>query len=49
MVSFSGHLNLGNIFLQGNLVEVSDIENFILGVPSQYRSYITEHRRCNVS
>jgi len=43
-----GHLHLGNIFIEDGNVRLGDIENFILGLPPYYRTFLTYHRKCNV-
>ncbi|XP_067934942.1 PX domain-containing protein kinase-like protein isoform X2 [Watersipora subatra] len=42
-----GHVHLGNVFIEDGNVRISDIENFILGVPPAYRTFATYHRKCN--
>lgn len=45
----SGHLHLGNVFIEDGSVRLSDIENFTLGVPPYYRTFATYHKKCDVS
>lgn len=42
-----GHLHSGNIIIKNDRVQLLDIENGILGVPSFYRPYFIQHRKIN--
>ena len=47
--SFTGHVHLGNIFIEDGNIRLTDIENFILGVSPKYRSLVVHHKKCDVS
>lgn len=40
-----GHLHLGNIFLENDVVKLVEIENGVLGLPSFYRPFFMQHRK----
>uniref|UniRef100_A0A1B6CZC3 PX domain-containing protein n=1 Tax=Clastoptera arizonana TaxID=38151 RepID=A0A1B6CZC3_9HEMI len=40
-----GHLHLGNIMLENDVVKLWDIENGVLGLPSFYRPFFMQHRK----
>lgn len=42
-----GHLHTGNIIISNDRVQLLDIENGILGVPSFYRPYFMQYRKIN--
>lgn len=44
----SGHLHSGNIAIVDGKCKLLDLENFLLGVPSQYRPYYTQYRKIQV-
>ncbi|XP_046662026.1 PX domain-containing protein kinase-like protein [Homalodisca vitripennis] len=40
-----GHLHLGNIMLENDVVKLVEIENGVLGLPSFYRPFFMQHRK----
>ncbi|XP_054278649.1 PX domain-containing protein kinase-like protein [Macrosteles quadrilineatus] len=40
-----GHLHLGNVMLQNDVVKLVEIENGVLGLPSFYRPFFMQHRK----
>lgn len=40
-------MHTGNIITDGDRIRLLDIENGILGVPSYYRPYFTQHKKIN--
>ena len=47
--SIVGHLHAGNIIVEDNRIKLLDLENWLLGLPSYYRCYITQLKKINVS
>lgn len=45
----AGHLHSGNIILEEGGCRILDIENWLLGIPSYYRSFYTQFKKINVS
>ncbi|XP_061474761.1 PX domain-containing protein kinase-like protein isoform X3 [Rhineura floridana] len=42
-----GHLHASNVMLDGDTCRLLDLENSLLGLPSFYRSYLTQFRKIN--
>ncbi|XP_041350075.1 PX domain-containing protein kinase-like protein isoform X2 [Gigantopelta aegis] len=40
-----GHLHAGNVFVEKNVCRLTELENWLLGVPSYYRVYVTEFKK----
>ncbi|XP_023655405.1 PX domain-containing protein kinase-like protein isoform X1 [Paramormyrops kingsleyae] len=44
-----GHLHASNVLIEDDTCKLLDIENSLLGLPSYYRSYITQFRKINTT
>ncbi|XP_020824603.1 PX domain-containing protein kinase-like protein isoform X4 [Phascolarctos cinereus] len=42
-----GHLHSSNVMLEGEMCQLLDLENSLLGLPSFYRSYFSQFRKIN--
>lgn len=45
---FLGHLHAGNVVMEGGNCRLLDLENWLLGLPSYYRSFFTQFKKINV-
>lgn len=42
-----GHLHAGNVVMEGGNCRLLDLENWLLGLPSYYRSFFTQFKKIN--